>query len=235
MPSRAPFRILVFSKTSGYRHASIPAGIAAIRALASRNNLFTVDASEEAALAITASSLRQYQVIVLLQCTGDFLDEAQTVALQNFVRAGGGVVAIHGAAAGMLRDDWYGALVGAHFDMHPDPELGRVIVEDAKHPICNGCASRESWKDEWYNFTTHPRNNAELKVLLRGDTASFTGGKMGDDHPLAWCQEFEGGRAWFTALGHFDEAYVDEWFMEQILRACLWVARKDELLDGHEI
>lgn len=78
--------------------------------------------------------------------------------------------------------------------------------------------------DEWYNFTTHPRENARLRVLLRGDPESFKGGRMGSDHPLAWCQEFEGGRVFYTALGHFEEAYADEWFMGMLERGIVWAA-----------
>jgi len=228
MPNSPPFHILIFSKTSGYRHDSIPAGIRSIRALADRSKLFTVDASEDASL-FTPSNLSQYTVIVLLQSIGDIFNHSQLDALKHFVRAGGGVVAVHGAAAGMPNDDWYGKLVGAHFDMHPEAEAGTVLVEDSnkEHFILNCCSGREHWKDEWYNFHTHPRENDSLEILLRGDPKSFQGGKMGDDHPLAWYQEFEGGRSFFTALGHFDEAYEDEWYMDQISRGILWAAKRE--------
>ncbi|KAJ4175472.1 hypothetical protein NW759_017685 [Fusarium solani] len=88
------------------------------------------------------------------------------------------------------------------------------------------------WMDEWYNFKSHPQENANLRVLVRGDTSSFQGCRMGDDHPLVWCQEFDGGRSFYTALGHFDEAYVDEWYIGQILRAILWTAGADGKASG---
>ena len=230
MADTSPFRVLVFSKTSGYRHESIAAGIRSIEALANRTKFFTVDSSEDASL-FTASSLSQYSVIVLLQCIGDIFDQTQLDALKHFVRAGGGVVAVHGAAAGMPNDEWYGKLVGAHFDMHPPAEPGTVLIEDSNkdHFILDCCNGRQDWKDEWYNFHSHPRENRELQILLRGDPKTFEGGKMGDDHPLAWYQEFEGGRSFFTALGHFDEAYEDEWYMNQILRGILWAAKKEDI------
>ncbi|ORY18256.1 glycosyl hydrolase [Clohesyomyces aquaticus] len=226
MENSGPFRVLVFSKTSAYRHDSIPAAIKAIEALATSMKLFVVDASEDAGNAMTPSSLAQYAVIVLLHCSGDFLDTAQVDALQQFVRSGGGVVAIHGAAAGLYDNQWYGALIGAHFDMHPDPEPGRVQVEQAEESMLNVASGRENWKDEWYNFRSHPRDNKNLKVLLRGDTTSYHGGKMGEDHPIAWYQEFDGGRSFYTALGHFDEAYADEWYMDQIKNGILWAAKR---------
>lgn len=95
-----------------------------------------------------------------------------------------------------------------------------------------GCGGREGWKDEWYNFHMHPRENENLVVLLRGDTETFQGGMHGEDHPLAWCQEFEGGRVFFTALGHFDEAYEDEWFGGMVERGLFWVARRECDLEG---
>jgi type 1 glutamine amidotransferase len=231
MTAKAPFPILIFSKTTAYRHTSIPSAISSICSLADQKRLFTVDASEDASI-FTTSSLSHYSIIILLQCIGDIFDHEQLEALKSFVRAGKGIVAIHGAAAGMPDSEWYGKLIGAHFDMHPPAEPGTVIVENTNrdHWILNGCSGRDNWNDEWYNFTTHPRNNANLKVLLRGDPKSFEGGKMGEDHPLAWYQEFEGGRSFFTALGHFDEAYKDEWYLDQLLRGILWAARQEDAI-----
>ncbi|KAF1946599.1 secreted glycosyl hydrolase [Clathrospora elynae] len=234
MAAQIPFKVLVFSKTTGYRHTSINAGISCIQTLASRTSNFTVTASEDASL-FTPTSLSQYAVVVLLQTIGDgvFTDQ-QLVALKTFVRAGGGIVGIHGAAAGMQNSAWYGKLIGAHFSMHPEAEPGTVLAETSNqaHFICNHCGGREGWKDEWYNFHTHPRENGNLKVLLRGDPKSFQGGRHGDDHPLVWCQEFEGGRSFFTSLGHFDEAYVDRWFVGQVERGILWAARREDAVGG---
>jgi type 1 glutamine amidotransferase len=224
-----PFPVLVFSKCTWYRHDSIPAGIRSIQSLADRTKLFTVTASEDASL-FTPSNLANYTVIVLLQCIGEVFDEQQLDALKGFVHNGGGVVAIHGAAAAMKDSEWYGKLIGAHFDMHPEAEPGTVLAEESnqKHFIASCCGGRENWNDEWYNFTSHPRENKNLNVLLRGDPKSFKGGKHGDDHPLAWYQEFEGGRSFFTSLGHFDEAYEDEWYVEQMRRGILWAARRED-------
>ena len=121
----------------------------------------------------------------------------------------------------------------AHFDMHPPAEPGTVVpeVSNQEHFIVNCCGGRQNWNDEWYNFRSHPRENNNLKILLKGDPKSFQGGKHGDDHPLSWCQEFEGGRSWYTALGHFHEAYENEWYVDQILRGIVWAARKEDVLE----
>lgn len=226
MAATQPFSVLIFSKTVGYRHECIPTATAAIEHLGKETELFNTTASEDADEAFTPSSLAQYRVIILLHCLGEFATPDQISALKGFLSKGGGIVAIHGAAAGMPEDKWYGQMIGAHFDSHPDPEDGTIVIEEsnAAHEIMCESGGREHWKDEWYNFSSHPRQNPSLKVLLRGDPKSFQGGKMGDDHPLAWYQEVAGGRVFYTALGHFDEAYQDEWFMGQVKRAIIWAA-----------
>ncbi|KAH7139616.1 ThuA-like domain-containing protein [Dactylonectria estremocensis] len=222
-PPRQPaFRVLVFSKTAIYVHKCIPAGIAALRALADRTRLFTLDATEDAET-FTPDILAGYATVIFLHTIGPILNTPQLAALQSYIRGGGGFIGIHGAAGGNLDSEWYGRLVGAQFADHPAPEEGTLVIEDAGHEIMSRSAGGERrWMDEWYNFKTHPRENDSLHVLVRGDTSSFKGGKMGVDHPLVWCQEFDGGRSFFTALGHFDEAYRDEWFMGQLQQAILW-------------
>jgi type 1 glutamine amidotransferase len=198
--------------------------------LANGTKLFHVTASEDASL-FTSTSLAQYHVVVLLQNIGDeIFTPSQLDALRTWVRNGGGIVAIHGAAAAMQGNEYYKGLIGASFDMHPDPEAGTILPEKSsqEHQIMKCCGGREGWKDEWYNFHTHPRENKNLQILLRGDPKTFSGGKHGDDHPLVWCQEFEGGRVFFTALGHFDEAYEDSWFVGQVKRGMLWASGRAE-------
>ncbi|TQN64217.1 hypothetical protein CSHISOI_11238 [Colletotrichum shisoi] len=218
-----PFHILVFSKTSGFRHDSIPTAVLALKSLGTRTGLFAVDASEDAEATITLPSLATYATAVFLHCTGNFLDKAQLGALRGYVQSGGGF------------------LVGAHFDQHPPPEEGVCIVEDPEHFITRrdgghgrntvdeADQTRKQWTDEWYNFLSHPRNNKNLQILARGDPSTFEGGVMGDDHPLAWCQEFDGGRSFYMGLGHYSEAYKDGWFIDRILRAIAWTASRDDI------
>lgn len=236
---KQPFGILVFSGTGphGYRHASIPAGVSALLALAASSagspSPFRAHATEDA-IVFNPSTLAQYRVVVLLQSSGEFLDnDSQLSALRGFVRAGGGVVGIHGASAGLPSSKWYGQLVGAVFADHPEPQDGTVVIEDPDHPIT---ASRGSdpglqratqfqWFDEWYNFEATPRREDGTHVLLSVRETSYTGGTSGESHPIAWCREFEGGRSFYTALGHFEEAFRDTWFLGLISNAILWAAK----------
>lgn len=229
MSDSSTFPILIFTKTTGYRHDSIPAGISLFERLSHQHPSLSLITTDDASI-FTSDKLSSYKAIVLLQTLGpDLFTPPQLSAFRHWVQQGGGVVAIHGAAAGMPEDDWYERLIGARFHSHPDPERGSVVAESSTqgHFIASECGGREEWKDEWYNFHTHPRQNVNLAVLLRGDTKTFQGGMHGEDHPLAWCQEFEGGRVFFTALGHFDEAYEDEWFVGMVERGLFWVARRE--------
>jgi type 1 glutamine amidotransferase len=238
--------LLVFSKTTGYRHTSIPAGIAAFHRLAAQSTSprLTITATEDTTI-FTADGLSTFKAIVLLQTSGDFLSPTQMLALHDFVRGGGGVVGVHCASTGMPSDPWYGRMIGAVFTDHPDPQAGLVRVEDKEHAIIKGTVGKGKgdwvhagddvggttlwkWFDEWYNFAENPRSIGEVHVLLSVDETSFEGGKHGEDHPIAWCQEFEGGRTFYTALGHFGEAYEDEAFLGQLYNAVLWTSRVTE-------
>lgn len=248
-----PFHVLVFSKTAGYRHESIPAAVSSWKRLAqasrhpnSTSPAFTVEASEDASI-FNPEKLSTFRVIVLQHVSGEFLDSTQLDALKGFVRAGGGVVGIHTATTGMPscgadcvdKEGWYEKLIGGSFDGHPKPQDGIIKAESLSHPILTRgmhgqgdglntfqqSTMTRHWFDEWYNFKKPPQQNPNLEVLLTADEKTYEGGTLGDSHPIIWCQEFEGGRVFQTALGHFDAAYEDDVFMGQALSGLLWAAR----------
>ncbi len=213
-------RVLVFTKTAAFRHASIPAAIAALRGLAERHGL-AVDPTEDAA-AFSAGNLRRYRAVVFANTTGDVLDAAGQHALEGYIAGGGGYLGIHAAAATEYGWPWYGALVGAYFQSHP-PGLQTGTVSFA-HPV----AGRRRWRvtDEFYNFRSNPR--PRVTVIATLDERTYRGGAMGADHPIAWCQSFAGGRSWYTGLGHFPELYADPTFVGHLERGLLFaVARSD--------
>ena len=212
--SAAPLtKILVFSKTAGFRHDSIPAGIAAIRQLGSQNG-FAVDATEDAA-AFTTQNLAQYQAVVWLSTTGDVLNASQQTAFETYVTGGGGYVGVHAAADTEYDWPWYGGLVGAWFQSHPAQQQASVVVEDRTNPSTAHLPAVWSRFDEWYNYRTNPRS--AVKVLARLDESSYSGGTMGGDHPITWCHNQGAGRAWYTGLGHTIESYSDTQFTRMLL------------------
>ncbi|MCW8384550.1 ThuA domain-containing protein [Streptomyces justiciae] len=205
-------RVLVFSKTAGFRHDSIPEGIAAVRQLGETNG-FTVDATEDAG-AFTSGNLRRYDAVVFLSTTGDVLDAAQQTAFEGYIRHGGGYVGIHAAAD--TEYDWafYGGLAGAYFQSHPAIQPATVTVEDRAHPATAGLARTWNRTDEWYNYRSNPREKAHVLASL--DESSYTGGTMNGDHPIAWCQNYQGGRAFYTGGGHTKESYADPLFRQHL-------------------
>lgn len=215
------FSALVFSQTAGYRHASIPEGIVAIKTLA-HDNGFHIDASEDPAV-FTAAKLARYRVVIFLNTSGNILDAGQRAAFQAFVRHGGGFVGIHAAADTGYDWPWYGRLVGSYFQSHPAIQPATLQVVAATHPSTRHLPADWRRTDEWYNFRSDP--GADVAVLLRIDEDSYAGGTMGGKHPMAWCHSLEGGRAWYTALGHTSTSYQEPLFLQHLLGGILWAAR----------
>jgi type 1 glutamine amidotransferase len=223
-PSRSEakpkFRVLVFSKTTGFRHDSIPAGVGAIRSVA-KGGGFSVTATENAG-AFTRKSLRRYEAVVFLNTTGDVLDPKQQAALKSYIKRGGGFVGIHSASD--TERDWpfYGGLVGAYVRQHPAVQPAAITVVDSKHPSTRNLPGRWTRTDEWYDFQSNPRGSVHVLALL--DESTYTGGTMGADHPIAWCRPYRGGRSWYTAGGHTIEAYAEPAFRKHLLGGILWAA-----------
>ncbi|WP_396278734.1 ThuA domain-containing protein [Kibdelosporangium aridum] len=215
-----PYRIMVFSKTAGFRHDSIPAGIQALRELGSANN-FTVDATEDAAR-FTTANLAQYKVVVFLNTTGDVLNATQQTAFEQYIAGGGGYVGVHAAADTEYNWPFYGNLVGAYFHSHPQIQQVTVRVDDLAHPSTAHLPAAWVRTDELYNYRTNPRSDA--KVLARLDESTYTGGNMGADHPIVWCKNYQGGRAWYSGLGHTQQSYTEGNFRTMLLGGIRWVA-----------
>jgi type 1 glutamine amidotransferase len=219
-PVTPGFAILVFSKTEGFRHDSIPAGIAAIRQQGSTRG-FSVDATEDGA-AFTDDNLARFKVVVFLSTTGDVLNAPQQSAFERFVRRSGGFVGVHSAADTEYDWPFYGALLGAYFAGHPDIQNATIQIEDASHPSTASLPRTWMRRDEWYNFQRNPRGG--VTVLATIDERSYSGGTMAPDHPIMWSHTYEGGRAWYTAGGHTQESFSEPLFVDHVGRAIVWAA-----------
>jgi type 1 glutamine amidotransferase len=208
------FSALIFSKTAAFRHTEcIPSATVALAQQAQRNG-FTVDATENAA-AFTDENLAQYDVVIFLCTTGDVLNADQQAAFERYIQGGGGYAGIHSASDTEYDWAWYGGLVGAYFRDHPGVagvnsqfQVASMDVEDRKTEATRRLPSRWTREEEWYNFRTNPRDS--VHVLLSVDESTYDprgysvpGGSppMGD-HPISWCHEYDGGRSFYTALGH---------------------------------
>ena len=203
--------VLVFSKTAEFRHESIETGIAAIRAL-SKEHGFTMFATEDASI-FKQDELRKYNVVLFLSTTGNILNDEQQQAFEQWIQAGGGFVGIHAATDTEYEWAWYNQLVGGYFANHPAIQEATIDVLDHSHPSTQHLPKKWTRTGEWYNFK---QLIPETKKLLNLDESTYEGGTMGDNHPLAWYREFDGGRTWYTAIGHTKESFAEPLFLEHI-------------------
>lgn len=205
-------RVLVFGKTAGYHHASIPTGMAAIQKLGQQNE-FEVDTTTNADF-FTEDSLKNYAAVIFLNTTGNVLNHYQEVAFERYIQSGGGFMGIHAATDTEYDWGWYGRLVGAYFKSHPQIQEASLRVADSSHAATKGLPREWKRTDEWYNFK---KISNDIKVLVNIDESSYEGGQNDNKHPVAWYHEYDGGRAFYTALGHTDESYSEEAFLKHIL------------------
>jgi uncharacterized protein len=228
-PAAAQARaILIYSGTTGYRHDSIPDGIRAVTAIAARRGL-TVVPSEDPSV-FSSTSLKRFRAIVLLSCTTDPKNPAsewlvgdRRDALQQFVRNGGGIVAIHAAADSHYHWPWYARLIGARFARHPQgTPTGKVTVVAPGDPAVRGLARSVERTDEYYYFDDY---DPVSKVLVTLDPASI-GEKDTNPNPVAWTRQIDAGRIFYTALGHTKESYSEPWFLAHVAYGLDWVLKR---------
>jgi cytochrome c len=220
---RDGFAVLVFTHTTGFRHASIGDGVVAIRRLGARHG-FAVDATEDPEQ-IQDAVLRRYRAVVFLSTTGEPLGPAQQAALKRWVEGGGGWVGVHAAADAFYNWPWYGELVGAWFRRHPPVQRATVRVTDRDHPSTESLPAEWTRTDEWYDFRTNPRGRMHVHATV--DESTYQGGGMGNDHPVSWSHEQGRGRAWYTALGHTAASWSEQRFLAHILGGIRWAAGAD--------
>ncbi|MFF3314490.1 ThuA domain-containing protein [Streptomyces sp. NPDC003035] len=211
--NRTAKRVLVFSRTAGFRHDSIASGITALKELGAGSDI-TVDATEEPRQ-FTTDNLARYDAVVFLSTTGDVLNAEQQTAFENYVSTGGGYMGVHAAADTEYDWEFYGGLVGAHFHSHPQIQPATVRVEDHDHPATAHIDGPWQRTDEWYNYRTNPRGQARILATL--DETTYQGGTMNGDHPIAWCKSYGGGRSFYTGGGHTKESYAEPAFRQHLL------------------
>jgi type 1 glutamine amidotransferase len=217
--------VLAFSATRGFRHDSIPAAVSALTGLA-KTRAWTLRATEDPSV-FNNDTLKTYNVIVFLLTTGDVLDATQQAAVERFIQAGNGFVGIHSASDTEYAWPWYGGLVGAYFKAHPAIQEAKLNVEQTSHPATRELDASWTRTDEWYGFRTNPRST--VSVLLSLDETSYApgDGSMNGDHPIAWSHVYDGGRAFYTGLGHTKESYNDARFLSHITGGIEWAAGRE--------
>lgn len=214
-------KLLIFSKTKGFYHASIKVAVPVIYKMAVDNG-FEADSTKDASV-FNDANLKQYAAIIFVSTTGDLFNDAEKKALEKYVQKGGGIVGIHAATDAEYNWPWYNQLMGAWFMSHPKQQTATLDVVDKKHISTKGLPAKWIRKDEWYDFKNI---NKDVKVLMTIDEKSYEGGKNGAFHPMAWYHKFDGGRVFYTALGHTDESYSEPLFLKHVWGGILYAAGK---------
>lgn len=223
------FSVFIFTKTDGWHHKSINAAVTAMENLAGKHH-FSIDWHEDAAR-INTKNLEQYDVVMFMLTTGNILNQEQQQAIEHFVQSGKGFVGVHSASDTEYQWDWYTRMVGRTFHIHPLIQTAEMSVISRKFPGMERMPDRFLWTDEWYEFGSERIDT--LNYILSVDETTYdpkaewddkSGTGMGEFHPVAWYHEYDGGRAFYTALGHMGSTYSDTLFMEHIYGGLYWAA-----------
>lgn len=219
-------RVLVFIKTAGFYHNSIPDGVAAIQKLGAENN-FDVDSTRDATY-FNNDSLKKYSAVIFLSTTMNVLNGDQQVAFERYIQAGGGFMGIHAAADTEYDWNWYSKLLGAQFASHPQQQKAMISVVDKTQGATSFLPDRWERFDEWYNYKNI---SSDIKVLAFLDETTYQGGINGDNHPIAWYHNYDGGRAFYTGLGHTKESYSEPLFLRHLLGGIQYAIGENKPLD----
>ena len=218
-------KVLVFTETAGFNHGNqINAGLSMFTDLAATGG-FDVDFASDSTGFFNAITLAEYAAVVFLNTTGDVLNNGEQTAFEDYIAAGGGYLGIHSATDTEYGWPFYGTLVGAWFSNHPPGTTSAQLnTVDNTHPSTLHLPATFGWTDEWYNFQTNPANDTGITVLVTIDETTYTGGTMGDPHPISWSRDpATGGRSWYTAMGHNVSTYSEPFFRDHVLGGLEWV------------
>jgi len=215
-------KILVFTKTEGFRHSSIEKGVQTLIDLGLAAN-FEVTQTENAE-DFNDETLSEYKVVLFLSTSGDVLNEMQQFAFRTFIQNGNSFMGIHAAADTEIEWPYYGELVGAYFVDHPAIQSATITTIDKTHISTSSLQDSFTRVDEWYNFDF---KNTNIKVLLNLEESSYEGGTNGTDHPIAWYHNFDGGRSFYTGGGHTEEAFDEPEFKAHLLGGILYCLQRD--------
>ena len=213
-------KVLIYTKTLGWRHKSIETGISTIKDFGKTHN-FVVKHTEDSTHFSTAF-LPQYDAIIFLSTTGNVLDDDAQKKFEKYIQGGGSYMGIHAAADTEYDWPWYGKLVGGYFESHPnDPNIRKATVEKTanKHRSTTHFETSFSRDDEWYNYK---EINPAITTVLQLDETSYEGGTNGKNHPIAWYHQYDGGKAFYTGGGHTKESYAEAGFRKHLEEAILW-------------
>jgi uncharacterized protein len=229
MAQQKQFKVLLITTTRGWHHESLHSGVIAIKEMGVKN-FFDVVLFEDPN-GFTDKFVEQFQAIIFLNTTGNIFDSTQQKVMERFIQAGKGFVGIHSASDTEYGWEWYTKLVGRMFKIHPAIQTAALNILDTSFPGLQGFANNKLWTDEWYEFSED--KIAGLNNILAVDEKTYNpkvqwgdkkGEGMGKLHPVSWYHNYDGGRSFYTALGHLPTIYKDEAFLNHLYAGIFWAA-----------
>jgi len=221
LASAQQFSAAVFSKTAGWHHESINEGVIALRELGRLHN-FEVFWTEDPKRIFTDEALAKHAVVIFLMTTGDALNPEQQAAFERYIRAGRGYVGVHSATDTEYDWPWYTKMLGHMFVRHPLIQTATVKVESREFPGMERFPARFLTTEEWYEFDAS--RSSSLRYLLSVDESTYQPAQKSSFHPISWYHEYDGGRAFYTALGHLPATYSDAQFTHHLFGGIYWAA-----------
>lgn len=223
------FNALLITETSGWHHGSIVAAVPAMEGLAKRHD-FNLDIQQEGE-ALTTESLQPYDVIVMVNTTGDIFNEEEQAAFEQFIQSGKGFVGVHATADTEYDWPWFTQLVGRMFVIHPAVQTAMLDVVQPGFLGLERWPARLMWTDEWYQYTEEKVDGLQYLITVdeetfkpEADWGRVSGEGMGDFHPISWYHEFDGGRSFYTGLGHLPGVFSEKLFLEHVYGGIYWAA-----------
>jgi uncharacterized protein len=223
------FKVLLFTRTNGWHHESIKDGVDAVRALAEKHD-FVAEWQENPDW-FNDEQLKNYDAIIFLNTTGDILNASQQLAMEKFIKSGKGFVGIHSASDTEYDWEWYTKLVGRMFKIHPKNQTAYLKILSRRFPGLEDMHDRQMWTDEWYEFGEEKQKG--LNYIISVDESTYDpnvqwgdkiGKPMGDLHPIAWYHEYDGGRSFYSALGHLPAVFHDAKYLTHLYGGIYWAA-----------
>ncbi|MEJ4087709.1 ThuA domain-containing protein [Galbibacter orientalis] len=217
-------KILIYTNVTGYKHSAIPSGIRAVYEIAEQHAI-QVDTTTNN-LDFNSENLEQYKAVIFISTNPGTFKEEQKKSFKHYIRNGGGFIGIHSASAGIRDWPWYTKMVGALFKNHPPPTTARLNKTHlaSENELFDEFPNAMDWQDEWYNFENIQK---DIQVILTVDSSSYPSGKGNTQNPVAWYHNYDGGKAFYIALGHFSYHYTDFFYRNLIASALIYVTRSD--------
>ena len=214
-------KALIFTETKGYFHENIPFAVETTKKMLEAKG-FAVETTRESDGFFTPKKLKEYKTLIFINTTGAIFSDEEKEAFIGYIKKGGGFVGVHGATDTEMNWEFYYKLVGGTFRSHPHQQKAKINVTDKAHPAT--AMLPDVWEnfDEWYDFNNF---NENVNVLAWLDETSYEGGGMGEKHPIIWCHEYEGGRAFYTGIGHTEDCFRSPVFLDHLYHAVKWTAK----------